>query len=141
MIVRKGKEETKTVDARPARGRREDAELAATASRRRAEKPAVKKALGPGAVAASTDELRRRYSIKDTVKGVRRDPCRPELARPPTSASSPATSSSRCSRSRSTTPDAVIAAVDALKKEGKKSALLLVSNAQGEVRFVAVGLD
>jgi serine protease Do len=31
--------------------------------------------------------------------------------------------------------------LDALKKEGKKSALLLVSNAQGEVRFVAVSMN
>jgi serine protease Do len=31
--------------------------------------------------------------------------------------------------------------VEALKKEGKKSALLLVANAQGEVRFVAVSIE
>ena len=31
--------------------------------------------------------------------------------------------------------------VDALKKEGRKSALLLVSNAQGEVRFVAISIE
>ena len=29
----------------------------------------------------------------------------------------------------------------ALRKEGRKSALLLVSNAQGEVRFVAVSME
>jgi serine protease Do len=31
--------------------------------------------------------------------------------------------------------------IDALKKDGRKSALLLVANAQGEVRFIAVPLD
>jgi serine protease Do len=31
--------------------------------------------------------------------------------------------------------------IEALKKEGRKSALLLVANAQGEVRFVAVALQ
>jgi serine protease Do len=31
--------------------------------------------------------------------------------------------------------------VEKLKKDGKKSALLLVSNAQGDLRFVAVAID
>ena len=31
--------------------------------------------------------------------------------------------------------------LDALKKEGKKSALLLVANAQGDVRFVAMTIE
>ncbi len=31
--------------------------------------------------------------------------------------------------------------VEALKREGRKSALLLVANAQGEVRFVAVSIE
>lgn len=32
-------------------------------------------------------------------------------------------------------------AIKALKKDGKKSALLLVANASGEVRFVPVTID
>jgi serine protease Do len=39
------------------------------------------------------------------------------------------------------TPDAVSKRIDALKKDGKKSVLLLVANPSGEVRFVALGLD
>jgi len=39
------------------------------------------------------------------------------------------------------TPAEVAKRVEALKKDGRKSALLLVSNAQGEVRFVAVTID
>ena len=31
--------------------------------------------------------------------------------------------------------------IDDLKTEGRKSALLLVANAQGEVRFVAVSIE
>ena len=31
--------------------------------------------------------------------------------------------------------------VDQLKKDGKKSVLLLVSNAEGELRFVALGVQ
>jgi serine protease Do len=38
-------------------------------------------------------------------------------------------------------PADVTRRIDALKKEGRKSALLLVSNAQGEVRFVAVSVE
>ncbi len=35
-------------------------------------------------------------------------------------------------------PADVVGKIDALKKDGKKSALLLVANAQGEMRFVAL---
>ena len=38
-------------------------------------------------------------------------------------------------------PADVTRRVEALKKEGRKSALLLVSNQQGEVRFVAVSIE
>ena len=38
-------------------------------------------------------------------------------------------------------PQDVTKRLEALKKEGKKSALLLVSNGQGEVRFVAVAMN
>ena len=39
------------------------------------------------------------------------------------------------------TPDDLIKRVDALKKEGKKSALFLIANNQGDVRFVALPLE
>ena len=39
------------------------------------------------------------------------------------------------------TPADVTKRLDALKKEGRKSALLLVANAQGDVRFVAMPLE
>ena len=38
-------------------------------------------------------------------------------------------------------PDAVLKRVDAVKKDGKKSILMLIANPQGEVRFVALGLE
>ena len=59
---------------------------------------------------------------------------------PPTSGSPPAASSSRSSRSRSATPADVQKRVDALKKDGKKTALLLVANAEGDMLFVALPL-
>ena len=39
------------------------------------------------------------------------------------------------------TPSDVAKAIAALKTAGKKSALLLVANATGDVRFVALSLD
>ena len=138
MIVRKGKEEKKTVKL----GRLEDAE-----------KP-VKPAATPndagrqagGAEVARPRALRHHrrpaQALQDQgrVKGVvitGVDAARPR----PTSGSPPATSSSRSSRSRSRTPADVQKRVDKLKKEGKKTALLLVANAEGDLRFVALPIE
>ena len=38
-------------------------------------------------------------------------------------------------------PSDVAKAIDALKRQGKKTVLLLVANAAGEVRFVGLGLN
>ena len=38
-------------------------------------------------------------------------------------------------------PDDVQRRIDALKKAGRRSALLLVANAEGEMRFVALALQ
>ena len=40
-----------------------------------------------------------------------------------------------------TTPEAMMKKIEGLKKDGKKSILLLVANPQGETRFVAVPID
>ncbi len=70
IIIRKGKEEKQDRQARPSRGRREGAG-SVDRSRRAAEpdKSVVQKALGLE-LADTHDELRKRYKIKDTVKGV-----------------------------------------------------------------------
>src|SRR5215468_6770171 len=68
VIVRKGKEENRVVTL----GRLEDGEKVAAADPKDsgpAEKPVVKKTLGLE-LANMSDDLRRRYKIKDTVKGV-----------------------------------------------------------------------
>ena len=68
-IIRKGKEETKTVKL----GRLEDAEKQAALTPKKdtapEEKPVVKKALGLD-LANLTDDLRKKHKIKDKVKGV-----------------------------------------------------------------------
>ncbi len=137
-IMRKGKEEVKTVKL----GRLEDGEKVQPASARtpaEPAKPAVTTALGLE-FSPQTEELRKRYSIKEGVKGVVVTKVDPnsnaadkrvqvgelivEIGQEPVNS-----------------PDEVTKRLDALKKEGKKSALLLVSNAQGEVRFVAVAMN
>ena len=68
VIIRKGEEQTKTVTL----GRLEDGEKLAASNRgieHSPEKPVVKKTLGIE-LANISDELRRRYKIKDSVNGI-----------------------------------------------------------------------
>ena len=81
-----------------------------------------------------TDELRKRYSIKEGVRGVivtRVDPNSPASDK----RIAPGDVIVEVQQEPVTTPDAMTKRLDALMKEGKKSALLLVANAQGDVRF------
>ncbi|MBS7697946.1 MULTISPECIES: DegQ family serine endoprotease [unclassified Chelatococcus] len=136
VFVRKGKETTATVKL----GRLEDGEKQANVSRDNgAEKPVARKALGLD-LSSITDDLRRRYSIKDELKGVvvtRVDPN--------SSAADKRIQSGdiimEVGQESVSSPADVTKRVEALKKDGKKSALLLVANAQGEVRFVAVTIE
>lgn len=137
-IVRKGKEESKTVKL----GRLEDGEkvqTAASSAKPEPAKPAVTSALGLE-LSPQTEELKKRYSIKEGTKGVvitKVDPNsnaadkRIQIGELIVEVGQEAVNS----------PEDVTKRLDALKKEGKKSALLLVSNAQGEVRFVAVTIE
>src|SRR5215217_4900751 len=138
VVVRKGKEETKTVKL----GRLEDAEkqqVAAKTDNKYDDKSVVKKTLGLD-LANLSDELRRKYKIKDSVKGV--------VITGVDSASAaaekrlnPGDVIIEVAQEAVTNADAVQKRIDSLKKEGKKSALLLVANAEGELRFVALSLQ
>lgn len=137
-IMRKGKEEVKTVKL----GRLEDGEKVQPASTRtpaEPAKPAVTTALGLE-FSPQTEELRKRYSIKDGVKGVIITKVDPN-----SNASDKRVLVGELvveiGQEAVNSPEDVTKRLDALKKEGKKSALLLVANAQGEVRFVAVSMN
>jgi serine protease Do len=137
-IVRKGKEEKKTVRL----GRLEDTEKKVAAVTKKddvEEKPAIKKALGLD-LANLSDDLRKKYKIKDKVKGV---------VITAVDANSPASE-------KRLAPGMVIAEVqqqavanatdlqkrvDALKKEGKKAVVLLVVSPDGDPSFVALSLQ
>src|SRR6202140_5000184 len=118
VIIRKGAEETRKVTL----GRLDDGDKAVQASAKPpepAEKPVTQKALGLDLATLSKD-LRTRYKIKDSIKGVII-----------TSVAQEAVSNAADVKKR----------VDQLKKDGKKSVLLLVSNADGELRFVALSVQ
>jgi serine protease Do len=138
VIIRKGAEETKKVTL----GRLEDGEKVQTAAKTKdepVEKPVTQKALGLDLATLSKD-LRTRYKIKDSVKGVII-----------TSVDTPSDAAEkRLSAGEvivEVAQEAVANAadvkkrVDQLKKDGKKSVLLLVSNPEGELRFVALSVQ
>jgi serine protease Do len=139
VIIRKGQEETRKVTL----GRLEDTDKAEQAALKPkeepAEKPVTQKALGLDLAVLSKD-LRTRYKIKDSVKGVivtgveaTSDAAEKRLSAGDVivEAAQEAVSSAADIKKR----------VDQLKKDGKKSILLLVSNADGELRFVALSLQ
>src|SRR5215468_8745358 len=139
VIVRKGKEENRIVKL----GRLEDGEKQAALTPNKdaapTEKTVVQKTLGLN-LANMTDDLRKRYKIKDSVKGVVITGVEPQ---------SPAADKRlnagdvvvEVSQEAVTDADALQKRVEQLKKEGRRSALLLVANADGELRFVALSLQ
>src|SRR5713226_9183815 len=139
VIIRKGAEETRKVTL----GRLEDTDKAVQASAKAkeepAEKPVTQKAVGLDLATLSKD-LRGKYKIKDSVKGV---------------IITNVDGSSDAAEKRLSAGDVIVEVaqeavanavdvkkrVDQLKKDGKKSILLLVSNADGELRFVALSVQ
>jgi len=104
-----------------------------------AEKPVTQRALGLDLATLSKD-LRTRYKIKDSVKGV---------------IITNVDGTSDAADKRLSAGEVIVEVaqeavanaadvkkrVDQLKKDGKKSILLLVSNAEGELRFVALSVQ
>uniref|UniRef100_Q07PK9 Probable periplasmic serine endoprotease DegP-like n=1 Tax=Rhodopseudomonas palustris (strain BisA53) TaxID=316055 RepID=Q07PK9_RHOP5 len=138
VIIRKGEEQTKQVTL----GKLEDTDKpqpASVKSQPEAEKPVTQKALGLD-LAGLSKELRAKYKIKDSVKGVLVTSVDPgsDAAEKRLSAGDVIVEVAQ---------EAVASAADikkrieAIKKDGKKSVLLLVSNGDGELRFVAVGVQ
>jgi serine protease Do len=140
VIIRKGQEETRKVTL----GRLDDdgdkAQPAAAKTKDEpAEKPVTQKALGLDLATLSKD-LRTRYKIKDSVKGViitnvdsTSDAADKRL--------SPGEVIVEAAQEAVSNAADVKKRIEALKKDGKKSILLLVANADGELRFVALSLQ
>jgi serine protease Do len=139
IIVRKGKEEKKIVKL----GRLEDGERARQASVQKdavpEDKSTVKKTLGLE-LSNLSDDLRRRYKIKDGVKGVVVTGVDAGSAAADKRLSAGDVIVEVAQESVATAAD-VQNKIEQMKKDGRKSALLLVSNAEGEVRFVALTIQ
>jgi serine protease Do len=139
LIIRKGKEEKKTVRL----GRLEDTEKPQPAVARGSSPPedksVVQKSLGLQ-LSGMNDDLRKRYKIKDSVKGV---------VITGVDAASVAADKRLVAGSvivaieqeQVAQPADVQSRVDALKKAGKKTALLLVATAEGDMLFVALPIN
>jgi serine protease Do len=135
-IVRKGKEQVKSVTL----GRLEDNERQASLTQPPTDVPtATRRALGLE-LSGITDETRRRFNIKDTVKGVVVTRVDPNSAAADKRIQ-PGEVIVEVGQEPVSNPADVTRRVETLKKDGRKSALLLVANAQGEVRFVAVSIE
>jgi serine protease Do len=140
VIMRKGEELTKTVTL----GRLEDGEkqMAKTDAETVPEEPKEStsaKALGM-ALAAVSDETRKTFKLKDSIKGVVVSAVEPNSAAAEKGLRA-GDVIEEVSQQAVEKPADVSKQIDALKKQGKKSALLLVTNGAGEVRFVALGLN
>jgi serine protease Do len=138
IVIRKGEEQTLKVTL----GRLEDTDKAQPAAIKKdepAEKVVTQKALGLDLAALSKD-LRGKYKIKDSVKGVivtgvdaTSDAADKHLSAGDVivEVAQEAVASAADIKKRT----------DQLKKDGKKTVLLLVSNGDGELRFVALSLQ
>jgi serine protease Do len=137
VVMRKGKEVLRTVKL----GRLEETQQAKAEPGQPGSRggSATARALGLE-LSPLNDDLRKRFSIKEGTKGVvvmRVDPN--------SSASDkrivPGDVIVEVQQEPVTSPEAITRRIDQLKKDGRKSALLLVANAQGDVRFVALNIE
>jgi serine protease Do len=139
LIFRKGKEETKQVTL----ARLEDSEKQASAAK---PAPAAAQAATPTRnllgleITALTAESRRRLNIKESQKGVAIVKVDPN-SNAATKRLAAGDVIVEVGQEAVNAPAEVVDRIEKIKKEGRKSALLLVANAQGELRFVALTIE
>ncbi|MGO9701884.1 MAG: Do family serine endopeptidase [Xanthobacteraceae bacterium] len=141
IVIRKGKEETHTVKI----GRLEDSEkLAAADAKKNAapeQKSVVQKTLGLE-LSSLSDDLRKKFKVRDSVKGVLVTAVDPNVASAATDKRlSPGDVIVEVQYEAVGNPSDLQTRLEALKTQGKKVAVLLVSNGDGETRFVALSLQ
>ncbi len=141
IVIRKGKEETHTVKI----GRLEDSEkLAAADAKKNAapeQKSVVQKTLGLE-LSSLSDDLRKKFKVRDSVKGVLVTGVDQNVASAATDKRlSPGDVIVEVQYEAVGNPGDLQKRLEALKGQGKKVAVLLVSNGDGETRFVALSLQ
>jgi serine protease Do len=138
VVIRKGKEETRSITV----GRLEESEKQAALAKGQQtpeEPPAIKRVLGLD-VANLSDDLRKRFKIKDTVKGV---------------IITGVDAGSAAAERRLAAGDVIVEVsqeavadsadlqrrIDQAKKDGRRTVLFLVATADGDTRWVTVPLQ
>jgi serine protease Do len=137
VVLRNGKETTLRITL----GRLEDSEKAQQASvKQPAPEPrAITKRLLGLELSQVTDEMRKRFKLRDNMKGlviVSIEPGSPLADQ----RVMPGDVITEVTGQAVASPADLQKRIEALKKDGKKSALLLLSNAAGEQRFVPVAI-
>ena len=141
VVIRKGKEETHKVTI----GRLADNDKVAEADTGKdnapAEKSVVQKTLGLE-LAGLSDELRKKFKIRDDIKGVLVTGVDPSVAMAdPDKQLSPGDVIVEVQYQASARRPTCKSGSTSSRSQGKKVAVLLVSNADGETRFVALSLQ
>jgi serine protease Do len=140
VVIRKGKQETHKVTV----GRLQDNEKVAEASAKQeapADKSVVQKTLGLE-LSGLSDDLRRKFKVKSGVNGVLITGVDPSVAMAdPDKRLAPGDVIVEVQYQAVTDPADLQKRLDQLKSQGKKIAVLLVSNSDGETRFVALNLQ
>ena len=140
VIIRKGKEETHKVTVGRLQDNTQVAE-AATKDNPPAQKSVVQKTLGLE-LSSLSDDQRHKFKIRDDIKGVLVTGVDPSVAMAdPDKRLAAGDIIVEVQYSAVNTPADLQKRVDQLKSQGKKMAVLLVSNGQGETRFVALSLQ
>jgi serine protease Do len=141
VVIHQGKQETHKVTV----GRLQDTDKLALADAKKdnppADKSVVQKTLGLE-LSSLSDDLRKKFKIRDDIKGVLVTNVDPSVAMAdPDKRLGPGDIIVELQYQSVGNPTDVQKRVDALKSQGKKIAVLLVSNANGETRFVALNLQ
>ena len=139
VIIRKGAEQTVKVTLGKLDDGGDKPVQVSNKTQEPVEKPVTQKALGLDLATLSKD-LRSRYKIKDSVKGViitnvdgSSDAAEKRL--------SPGEVIVEVAQEAVSSAADVKKRIDQIKKDGKKSVLLLVANSDGELRFVALSVQ
>jgi serine protease Do len=139
VIIRDGKEQTKTVKIARLDDGDKQAALTPKKDEQPEEKTTVKKTLGLE-IANLNDELRKRYNIQGKVKGVVITGVDPNSAAAE-SRLTPGTVIVSVQQQPVTSAADLQTRIDKLKKDGKKAVVLLISSGSGDTTFIAINLQ
>ncbi|MGI9382822.1 MAG: Do family serine endopeptidase [Methyloligellaceae bacterium] len=135
QVLRKGQSQKFKITI----GRLPEGEATKKSEKKKKEEPTTSSLLGLS-IAPMTDELRSRFKIDQKVNGVVVTKVDPESIAAQKNIK-PGNVIVEVTQEEVKTPTDVTDRVDSVKKSGRKSVLLLISDAKGELRFVAVPIS